>query len=141
MSAALRAPAASIPMVSWLPQPLVCACENPNTSADRPAEIVSAPVMSSFGLCSGAWLVSSTSAPATATAANTRLTYMTARQLRAGTVVDVAGEDHPELWRRYLQIFLQGLRAAPAPPAPLEVGALAPAEVDAAMSRWRPPRR
>jgi AcrR family transcriptional regulator len=62
-------------------------------------------------------------------------------QLMLGTVVDVAGDDHPELWRRYLQIFLQGLRAAPGPPAPLEVSALAPTEVDAAMSRWHPPRR
>jgi AcrR family transcriptional regulator len=62
-------------------------------------------------------------------------------QLMLGTVVDVAGDDHPELWRRYLQIFLQGLRATPAPPAPLAVGPLAPAEVDAAMSKWRPPRR
>jgi AcrR family transcriptional regulator len=62
-------------------------------------------------------------------------------QLMLGTVVDVAGDHHPELWRRYLQIFLQGLRATPGPPAPLEVGPLAPADVDAALSNWRPPRR
>jgi AcrR family transcriptional regulator len=34
-------------------------------------------------------------------------------------VVDAAHDVAPELWRRYLEIVIQGLRATPAPPGPI----------------------
>ena len=64
------------PIVAWSPQLVVCACENPYTSENRPAETVSTPGMSSLGLTAGAWLWISASAPVIAIDANTRLTYM-----------------------------------------------------------------
>jgi hypothetical protein len=64
------------PIVVWLPQLVVCACEKPYTSANSPVETVSAPARSSFGFTAGAWLWSSESAPTIAIVANTRLTYM-----------------------------------------------------------------
>ena len=62
-------------------------------------------------------------------------------QLMLSTVIDAARDLKPELWRRYLEIVLQGLRADPQPPAPLAVSALAPNDVDGVMSNWKPPRR
>jgi AcrR family transcriptional regulator len=40
-------------------------------------------------------------------------------QLMLGVVIDAAHDVAPQLWRRYLDIVLQGLRANPGPPAPL----------------------
>jgi hypothetical protein len=37
-----------------------------------------------------------------------------------GLVIGAAQDVEPELWRRYLGIVLQGVRANPGPPAPLE---------------------
>jgi AcrR family transcriptional regulator len=42
-------------------------------------------------------------------------------QMLVGTIIDAARDVDPELWRRYLEIVLQGLRAEPAPPQPLAV--------------------
>ncbi len=61
-------------------------------------------------------------------------------QLMLGTAIDCARDLAPELWRRYLQIILQGLRADPMPPAPLAVAPLASEQIDRAMSAWTPPR-
>jgi hypothetical protein len=57
-----------------------------------------------------------------------------------GQVIDFSGDQAPELWRRYLALLLDGLRAeggrAELPGAPLTT-----AQLDAAMSAWRPRRR
>ena len=50
------------------------------------------------------------------------------------TAIDCARDVEPELWRRYLQIILQGLRADPGPPEPLPVAPLAPKRIDRAMA-------
>ncbi|MDQ6607407.1 MAG: TetR/AcrR family transcriptional regulator [Actinomycetota bacterium] len=55
-------------------------------------------------------------------------------QLMLSTVIDGARDTDPELWRRYLQIVIQGLRADPGPPDPLRVGPLAPDSVDRVMA-------
>lgn len=58
--------------------------------------------------------------------------------LMLGQVIEFAGEVEPELWRRYLALLLDGLRAEG---APLPGAALSPARLDAAMAAWRPRRR
>ncbi len=55
-------------------------------------------------------------------------------QLMLSTVIDGAREADPELWRRYLQIVIQGLRADPGPPEPLRVGPLHSDSVDRVMA-------
>jgi AcrR family transcriptional regulator len=57
------------------------------------------------------------------------------------TIIDGARDADPELWRRYLQIVIQGLRAQPGPPAPLTVGPLPPDAVDQVMACAKLPRR
>ena len=52
-------------------------------------------------------------------------------QWMLGAVLDHAGEQRPELWRRYLELVLRGLRADSPAPAPLPVAALSRAELDA----------
>jgi AcrR family transcriptional regulator len=56
-------------------------------------------------------------------------------------VVDAAREVEPDLWRRYLEIIIQGLRADPTPPDPLATPALGGDEVPAVMSAFKLPRR
>jgi AcrR family transcriptional regulator len=57
-------------------------------------------------------------------------------------VVDFSADVKPELWRRYLELLLDGLRARPGTDvARLSPGALAPKQLDEAMTRWRPRRR
>ena len=56
-------------------------------------------------------------------------------------VLDAAREVEPELWRRYLELFIQGLRAEPTPPEPLATPALDGDEVPAVMSAFKLPRR
>jgi AcrR family transcriptional regulator len=58
--------------------------------------------------------------------------------LMLGHVVDFAGTAEPELWRRYLALLLDGLRAGG---RPLPGCALTPERLDAAMGAWRPRRR
>src|SRR3712207_6018699 len=55
-----------------------------------------------------------------------------------GAVVDYAQDVDPELWRRYLALLLDGMRARRDAPAPLPVDALTSEQVDAAMAAWRP---
>ncbi len=59
-------------------------------------------------------------------------------QMMVGTVADVGGEP-PELWRRFLALLLDGLRA-PGPAEPLPGPPLAFARLDEVMCRWQPPR-
>jgi AcrR family transcriptional regulator len=57
------------------------------------------------------------------------------------TVLDAAREVEPELWQRYLEVFIQGLRATPAPPEPLATPALEGDQVPCVMSAFKLPRR
>ena len=62
-------------------------------------------------------------------------------QLMLSTVIDAAHDVHPDLWRRYLEIVVQGLRAQPAPPAPLSTPPAPPDRVQDVMAAWQPARR
>jgi AcrR family transcriptional regulator len=57
--------------------------------------------------------------------------------LLAGTVSEFAGHVDAELWRRYVAILLEGIRARRGQ-APLKVGALEEGELEAAMHGWQP---
>jgi hypothetical protein len=52
-------------------------------------------------------------------------------QLMVGAVIDAGRGVAPDLWRRYLAIALQGLRARPSPAEPLPVPAVSPEQMDA----------
>lgn len=58
-------------------------------------------------------------------------------QMMVGTVVDFSREVSPELWRRYLTIVLDGLRARRDGATPLPVPALDEPQLDAAMGAWK----
>jgi AcrR family transcriptional regulator len=59
-------------------------------------------------------------------------------QLMLGLVIDAAQDVQPELWRRYLGIVLQGLRANPVPPAPLTPPALSAQRMDEVLvASWK----
>lgn len=58
----------------------------------------------------------------------------------AGAVTEFAGEIQPDLWRRYLAIFLDGLRSR-AGQTPLPVEALSAEQHEAAMRSWNPAER
>jgi AcrR family transcriptional regulator len=60
-------------------------------------------------------------------------------QLMLTAVIEYAGEQSPDLWRRYLAVVLDGLRAPATPMAP---AALSDTALDAVMARGlTPPRR
>jgi len=61
-------------------------------------------------------------------------------QIMLGAVIDVARDEAPGLWRRYLEIIVQGIRADPDPPAALSVATPAFERMDRVLARWRPPR-
>lgn len=56
------------------------------------------------------------------------------------TVVDMSRDTAPDVYRRYLTIVLDGLRADPGTPTPLPVDALSTSESHSSMAstRWRP---
>jgi AcrR family transcriptional regulator len=56
-------------------------------------------------------------------------------------ILDSARDVAPELWRRYVEVVIQGLRADPTPPEPLPTPALDPAEVPRVMASFKLPRR
>jgi AcrR family transcriptional regulator len=62
-------------------------------------------------------------------------------QLMVGSVVDAGRETEPDLWRRYLAIVLQGMRAEPAPPETLKTPAVRTERVAEVLAAWRPSRR
>jgi AcrR family transcriptional regulator len=62
-------------------------------------------------------------------------------QLMIGAVIDVSHDAAPELWRRYLAILLDGLRAHPGKPGRLPAPPVPPDRLDEVMGRWRAPRR
>ncbi|HEX4035462.1 MAG TPA: helix-turn-helix domain-containing protein [Solirubrobacteraceae bacterium] len=62
-------------------------------------------------------------------------------QIMLGAVIDVEHDHAPGLWRRYLEMMLQGMRATPAAPAPLSVDAPDWESMSLVLASWRPPRR
>ena len=62
-------------------------------------------------------------------------------QLMVSAIIDGARDVDPELWRRFLQIVLQGLRANPTPPKPLTHPALPHDQIQTVMSRAKLARR
>jgi hypothetical protein len=62
-------------------------------------------------------------------------------QLMVGRVIDVGREVAPELWRRYLAIMLQGLKAPTAPNVPLANPTVTPEQMDAVLMSARRPAR
>ncbi len=59
-------------------------------------------------------------------------------QVMLSAVIDAGREVAPELWRRYLAIVLQGLRAKPAPPEPLTTPPVPPEQVDEVLAgAWK----
>lgn len=61
-------------------------------------------------------------------------------QLMLGTALDFSRDVEPELWRRYLTIVLDGLRARRDDATPLPRPALDESQLDAAMGGWKAPR-
>jgi AcrR family transcriptional regulator len=62
-------------------------------------------------------------------------------QLMVGTVIDTARDIEPDLWRRYLAIVLDGIRAGRDGAGPLPEPPLDPGTAQRVMSSWQPPRR
>ncbi len=62
-------------------------------------------------------------------------------QLMIGAVIDAARDVKPDLWRRYLEIFLQGIRAHPSEPEPLTTTPVTPDQAQEVLAAWQPPRR
>ena len=62
-------------------------------------------------------------------------------QIMLGAVIDVGRDAAPGLWRRYLELLVQGMRAQPQPPPPLSVPAPGFDRMQCVLSTWRPPRR
>jgi AcrR family transcriptional regulator len=58
--------------------------------------------------------------------------------LMIGQVTDFSEDVEPGLWRRYLVLLLDALRSER---TTLPLAPLAPAQLDAAMAAWQPPRR
>jgi hypothetical protein len=56
-------------------------------------------------------------------------------------VAEFTRDVRPELWRRYLAIVLDGLRAERAELTPLTEPPIDPVEIDAVQSCWRSQRR
>jgi AcrR family transcriptional regulator len=58
-----------------------------------------------------------------------------------GTIADASRDISPDLWRRYLALMLDGLRAEGPRPDTLPVPPLGQDETDRAMANWKPPKR
>jgi AcrR family transcriptional regulator len=62
-------------------------------------------------------------------------------QLMLGSLSECTRDVDPEIWRRYLGIVTDGLRARRAEPSPLQRPALTPDQTQCTMRAWRPPGR
>jgi AcrR family transcriptional regulator len=62
-------------------------------------------------------------------------------QLMLGSLSECTRDVDPDLWRRYLGIVTDGLRAHPGEPTPLACAALTPDQTQDAMRSWRPTAR
>jgi len=70
--------------------------------------------------------------------ADVRPTDFALLHLMIGSVAEYSHDVQPELWRRYLGMLLDGLRAQPGAPSDLACGPLDEETLDAAMCNWRP---
>jgi AcrR family transcriptional regulator len=70
--------------------------------------------------------------------ADVRTTDLPLLHLMVGSVAEYAHDVQPDLWRRYLGMLLDGLRAQPGEPSDLTCGPLDEATLDAAMCNWNP---
>jgi AcrR family transcriptional regulator len=61
-------------------------------------------------------------------------------QLMVGSVAEYSHDVRPDLWRRYLTLLLDSLRAEPGPPSDLQVPPLDPDSLDDVMCNWHPGR-
>jgi AcrR family transcriptional regulator len=73
--------------------------------------------------------------------ADVALTDMPLLQFMAGSVVDYTREVDPEVWRRFLTVVLDGLRATPGAATPMSAEPLDHDGLTAVMSGWRPKAR
>lgn len=62
-------------------------------------------------------------------------------QLMLGSLSECARDVDPEIWRRYLGIFTDGLRARRDQPTALQRDALTPEQAQSTMRAWRPSAR
>ena len=62
-------------------------------------------------------------------------------QLMVGAVIDAGRDVAPDLWRRYLAIMLQGLRAQPVPLDPLPTPTVSPQQMDGLLMGAQKSRR
>lgn len=62
-------------------------------------------------------------------------------QMMLGAVVDATQPVRPELWRRYLALIIDGMRADGPRPEPLPIPAIDFKQLDAVMRAWRPAQR
>jgi AcrR family transcriptional regulator len=61
-------------------------------------------------------------------------------QMMVSAIIEVSTPARPNLWRRYLALLLDGMRAERLPRAPLPEPPVEPEQMDEVMTRWRPPR-
>lgn len=62
-------------------------------------------------------------------------------QLTLGSLVDATRDTHPDLWRRYFAVVLDGLRTQRRRPTPLPGLDLCVEQVEETMRGWRPPAK
>ena len=62
-------------------------------------------------------------------------------QLILGALIDASRDEDPDLWRRYLGIFIRDLATDPDAQPPLSPPPLRPEQVDHVMSHLKPARR
>jgi AcrR family transcriptional regulator len=72
--------------------------------------------------------------------ADVRPTDFPLLQVMIGSVTDYTHDVQPGVWRRYLGLLLDGLRAEPGAPSELKAPPLDVEMLDNAMCAWRPPR-
>lgn len=61
--------------------------------------------------------------------------------IMVSAVADYAGQVEPDIWRRYLSLILDGLRAGPGESTALRPAPLTPDQVDQTMRSWHPRHR
>jgi len=70
--------------------------------------------------------------------ADVEATDMPLLQLMLGALSELTRDVEPEIWRRFLGIVTDGLRAQRAEPTPLEPGALTPEQTQCTLRAYRP---
>jgi AcrR family transcriptional regulator len=61
-------------------------------------------------------------------------------QMMLSAIIEVSPPERADLWRRYMALLLDGMRAEGVPRSPLPVPPVEPEALDEVMTRWRPPR-